>query len=146
MDVVTQFIESLSKVGFPVIITALLLYAIIKFIPQFFEERKVEKANEQKAFNDRQESYKAQNEATNTAMHTIIQVAEQGNQMVAMATRVIEQNTEALKNNSDVHKEVKASVSTNTEALKELVGDMEQHDHRAEKIGRDVAIIKDRTE
>lgn len=123
MENLELIMKAISEYGIPLIITTLVIVLAIKYIPRFFKLREAERKESAEQFK------------------MLLAVTEQGNSVIERSNQIIAMNTEAIKNNTDVHDKVTSALGRDYSAIKELKGDMKEHDRRAEEINKSVSHI-----
>ena len=141
----------LEKFGIPVIMLMVVLYFVIKYVPDFLEMKKEEHKAGLIAKQEQLEYYQNRQESYDDQMKIIIKVAEQSSQMIGQASQVIMQssevirmNTEAIKNNTMMHDKVVTALGNDLEALRLVCSNLKEHDQRAEQINNGVLKLLER--
>ena len=128
----------IKDIGIPSLFFAIVLWICFKTVPDIVKFKRESDIKQQEYYSQRQKTYDSQ-------MQILIKVAEQGNQVITRSNYIIEQNTEAIKQNTAMHTKVIDALGWDLKALESLSADLKAHDNQSQKIYHDVSRILDRT-
>ena len=137
MNELKTIIDILKQIGLPMLIVVVLLYICFKVAPDMLKAWQKARNDQQEHNNNRQKHYDDQ-------MGVLLKVAEQGNQVIGRSNTIIEQNTEAMKNNTAVHEKVVDALTRDLEELRALRVDVKEHDERTRAIEISMAQVCER--
>jgi len=129
--------DIVKDLGIPALFFVVMIYIIFKTIPTAVKAKQDADAKQQEYYANRQQQYDEQ-------MREIVRVAEQGAQALTRSNVVIDNNTEAIKQNAMIHDKVIEALTRDYNETQEIRKNLSNHDQRAEKIHLDVVKIGER--
>ena len=138
MTEIISLSDIVKDIGIPALFFAVIIYIAFKTVPSAIKSKQEADMKQQEYYTQRQKQYDEQ-------MREVIRVAEQSVHAIARANTVIENNTEAIKQNTAMHNKVVNALTRDYEEIQEIQKGLSRHDGRAENIHRDVTRILERS-
>ena len=137
MTEIVSVADVVKELGIPALIIVVLLCVLWKAVPAMIKARQDAAAKQQEYYAQRQKQYDEQ-------MSEVIRIAERSAQAIAASNTIIENNTEAIKQNTAIHDKVIEALTRDYEETQSIQSSLSLHDGRAEKIHHDVSRLLER--
>jgi hypothetical protein len=138
MTEIVSLADAVKDIGIPALFFVVIMYILFKTVPGAIKAKQEADAKQQEYYAQRQKQYDEQ-------MQQIVRVAEQGAQAISRANIVTENNTAAIKQNTDMHNKVIDALTRDYDETQEIRKSLAAHDTRAENVHRDVIRLLERS-